>query len=72
MTARTAVPRRRDAAETRNLLLTAARSRFAANGYTATTVREIADDAGVNVSLISRYFSSKEGLFEACLLGAAD
>ena len=30
-------------------------------------MREIADDAGVNVALISRYFESKEGLFEACL-----
>ena len=35
-------------------------------------MREIADQAGVNVALISRYFTSKEGLFEACLVGAAD
>lgn len=59
--------RRRDANTTRQLLLTAARRRFAAQGYAATTVREIADDAGVNAALISRYFESKEGLFEACL-----
>jgi AcrR family transcriptional regulator len=59
--------RRRDAAATRQLLLDAARHRFAGQGYAATTVREIADDAGVNVALISRYFASKEGLFEACL-----
>lgn len=64
--------RRRDAAGTRQLLLDAARRRFAGHGYTATTVREIADDAGVNVSLISRYFTSKEGLFAACLAGAVD
>jgi AcrR family transcriptional regulator len=61
-------PRRRDAAGTRQLLLSAARRRFASKGYAATTVREIADDAGVNVALISRYFESKEGLFEACLV----
>jgi AcrR family transcriptional regulator len=61
--------RRRDAASTRRLLLRAARSRFARNGYAATTVRDIADEAGVNVALISRYFASKEGLFEACLQG---
>jgi AcrR family transcriptional regulator len=61
--------RRRDAASTRGLLLRAARSRFARNGYAATTVRDIADEAGVNVALISRYFASKEGLFEACLRG---
>src|SRR4051794_14153604 len=64
--------RRRDAAGTRQLLLDAARRRFAGNGYTATTVRDIADDAGVNVALINRYFTSKEGLFEACLVGAVD
>ena len=63
--------RRRDAATTRQLLLTAARRRFAAQSYAATTVREIADDAGVNAALISRYFESKEGLFEACLRGVS-
>jgi AcrR family transcriptional regulator len=60
-------PRRRDAAGTRRLLLEAARRRFAADGYAAATVRDIATDAGVNVALINRYFTSKEGLFEACL-----
>ncbi|MFF3564778.1 TetR/AcrR family transcriptional regulator [Streptomyces sp. NPDC002574] len=65
--ARPAPQRRRDAANTRRLLLDAARRRFATQGYAATTVREIADEAGVNVALISRYFESKEGLFEACL-----
>ena len=39
-----ASPRRRDAAETRRLLLGAALHRFATQGYAATTVREIADD----------------------------
>ncbi len=65
-------PRRRDAAATRRLLLDAARRRFAAEGYTAATVRDIATDAGVNVALINRYFTSKEGLFEACLAGVGD
>ena len=64
-------PRRRDAVETRRLLLRAARHRFAVQGYAATTVREIADDAGVNAALISRYFQSKEGLFEECLSGVS-
>ena len=62
------VPRARDADLA---LLTAARRRFARNGYGSTTVREIARDAGVNVALINRYFESKEGLFEACLERAA-
>ncbi|GIF63904.1 TetR family transcriptional regulator [Asanoa ishikariensis] len=65
-------PRRRDAAGTRRLLLEAARRRFARNGYAATTVRDIADEAGVNVALINRYFASKEGLFEACLQGVGN
>jgi AcrR family transcriptional regulator len=65
-------PRRRDAARTRQLLLAAARHRFAHHGYAATTVRDIADDAGVNVALINRYFESKEGLFAACLTAAVD
>jgi AcrR family transcriptional regulator len=64
--------RRRDAAGTKQSLLDAAQVRFARHGYSATTVREIADDAGVNVALINRYFTSKEGLFEACLRGAGD
>jgi AcrR family transcriptional regulator len=59
--------RRRDAAQTRQLLLEAARRRFARDGYAAATVRDIADDVGVNVALINRYFASKEGLFEVCL-----
>ncbi|WP_229072744.1 TetR/AcrR family transcriptional regulator [Actinoplanes sp. DH11] len=65
-------PRRRDAAATRQLLLDAARRRFAEDGYSATSVRDIATDAGVNVALISRYFTSKEGLFRACLRGTVD
>ncbi len=59
--------RPRDADDTRRRLLQAARHRFAHHGYSGTTVRDIAADAGVNVALINRYFTSKEGLFEACL-----
>ncbi|SDQ67934.1 transcriptional regulator, TetR family [Curtobacterium sp. UNCCL20] len=57
----------KDAEATRLLLVQAARRRFAFDGYRATTVRQIAADAGVNVALINRYFVSKEGLFRACL-----
>lgn len=59
--------RSRDATKTRALLLAVARRRFAHDGYTATTSRDIAGEVGVNVALINRYFGSKEGLFEACL-----
>ncbi|WP_335933353.1 TetR/AcrR family transcriptional regulator [Streptomyces sp. PTD5-9] len=67
-----AASRRGGGARTRALLLDSARRRFAHDGYAATTVRDIADDAGVNVALINRYFQSKEGLFEACLKGVID
>jgi len=62
----------RDSANTRQLLLHSARARFARDGYSGTTVRDIATDAGVNVALINRYFTSKEGLFEECLTIAAE
>jgi AcrR family transcriptional regulator len=64
--------RPRNAADTQNRLLDAARRQFARNGYSGTTVRDIAAEAEVNVALISRYFRSKEGLFAACLTGAVD
>lgn len=66
-----AATRHRDANTTRQLLLESARRRFARDGYSSTTVRDIAADAGVNVALINRYFTSKEGLFEECLTLAA-
>ena len=62
----------KDAAATQRALVRAARRRFATDGYRATTVRQIAADAGVNVALINRYFVSKEGLFEACMSRTSD
>jgi AcrR family transcriptional regulator len=62
----------RSAARTRQRLLEVARHRFAVDGYLETTIRAITEEAGVNVALVSRYFGSKEGLFEACLESAAE
>jgi AcrR family transcriptional regulator len=67
-----AANRSRDAAKTRQLLLDSARRRFAHDGYSATTVRDIAADAGVNVALINRYFTNKVGLFKACLMRTSE
>jgi AcrR family transcriptional regulator len=64
-------PRPRDAAATRQALLDAGRTLFASAGYDATTVRGIADRAGVNQALLFRYFGSKEGLFDEAVLGDA-
>ena len=48
-------------------ILEAARARFAERGYERTTLRAIAGDAGVDPSLISHYFGSKEGLLREAL-----
>ncbi len=37
---------------------------FAQNGFSGTSVRDIAQEAGVNVAMISYYFGSKEKLME--------
>ncbi|WP_410672882.1 TetR family transcriptional regulator [Amycolatopsis sp. cmx-4-68] len=59
--------RRRDSAATRRALLDAAAELFAERGFDRTTVRDIAKLAGVNQSLLFRYFGSKEALFEAVI-----
>ena len=56
-------PRRRDAAATKARLLAAARELFLAHGYNATGLREVAAKAGVDVTLVRRYFGSKQRLF---------
>lgn len=57
------VARRRDAAATREAILTSARRAFARAGYDGAGVREIAGGAGVTAMLVNRYFGSKEKLF---------
>ncbi|GAA3240509.1 TetR/AcrR family transcriptional regulator [Pseudonocardia petroleophila] len=59
----TTAPRPRDSAATRAALLAAARALFAERGYDGTTVRGVADRAGVNQALLFRYFGNKEALF---------
>ena len=53
--------------DSRVVLLKAARKLFASRGYKATTVRDIAQEAKLNLSLVSYYFGGKEGLFKACV-----
>jgi AcrR family transcriptional regulator len=57
--------RRPGPSTTRAASLEAARRRFAAAGYDATSLRAIADDAGVDPSVLSHFFGSKAGLFRA-------
>lgn len=57
--------RPRNAEGTRNAILAAARGLFARQGYRPTTVKGIADAAGVSPNLVTRYFGGKDGLFLA-------
>jgi AcrR family transcriptional regulator len=63
----TAPRRARNAAATRQALLTAAQDRFGQKGYERTTTREIGEVAGVDPSLIARYFGSKADLYLAAI-----
>ena len=56
-------PRRSDA--TRAAILDAARHRFAADGFQKATIRAIAAEAGIDPSMVMRYYGSKDGLFGA-------
>jgi AcrR family transcriptional regulator len=58
-------PRARGAETTKQAILTAARERFAADGYERATIRAIASDAQIDPALVMRYFGNKEKLFAA-------
>lgn len=51
----------------RDTLIKVAKHLFAHQGLSGTSIRDIAKKAGLNSSLISYYFDSKEGLYRACL-----
>lgn len=59
--------RRPGGGNTRQLVLDAARARFANSGFTATTIRLVAADANVDASLVMQFFRSKEELFAAAM-----
>lgn len=67
MTPETTEPttRKRDAAQTRQDLLDAARDLFGTKGYDRTSLREIGERAGVDAALIARYFGNKMALYSA-------
>ncbi len=58
---------RTDRPDLRAAILRAARERFAEAGFAGTSLRSIAAQAGVDVSLIPYYFGNKAGLFAATL-----
>ncbi|MBW8685924.1 TetR/AcrR family transcriptional regulator [Chitinophaga rhizophila] len=49
-------------------ILESAEKLFALHGFHATSVRDIAHEAGVNIAMISYYFGSKEKLIESIFL----
>ena len=53
--------------DTRAAILAAARSQFAARGFTGASLRSIAREAGVDASLISHYFGDKSQLLVATM-----
>ncbi|MGC4192401.1 MAG: TetR family transcriptional regulator [Thermomicrobiales bacterium] len=61
----TSPARKRDAAQTRQDLLEAARELFGTKGYDRTSLREIGERAGVDAALIARYFGNKMALYSA-------
>jgi AcrR family transcriptional regulator len=52
---------------TKAAILRAARERLAAQGYDRTTIRAVAADAGIDPSMVMRYFGNKAQLFDAAL-----
>ena len=59
--------RRPGSNQTREVILDAARTRFAEDGYAGSTIRKIAADAGVDSSLVMQFFGSKQELFGAVM-----
>jgi AcrR family transcriptional regulator len=52
---------------TREALLLAAKRLFALRGFDGVSVKELAEAAGVNVSLVSYHFEGKLGLYRTCI-----
>ena len=67
MTATVSEPPQTKGAQTRQSILTAAINRFGREGYRATSVADIARDAGVGGTVPYAYFADKEALFLAAL-----
>jgi AcrR family transcriptional regulator len=59
--------RRPGAPDTRAAILEAARGQFAAAGFSGTTIRAVAAEAGVDAALVHHYFGTKDDLFVAAL-----
>lgn len=54
--------------KTKDLILEEARKQFSEKGYEGTSVRDVCDAVGANVSAIKYHFGGKEGLYRECFL----
>ena len=61
--------KRRSTAQVRSLITTAAYDEFAEHGFDGTSIRAVAERAGVTESTVFRHFSSKPALFETTAVG---
>jgi AcrR family transcriptional regulator len=52
---------------TRAAILRATRRMLSMRGYQATTIRAVAAEAGIDPSMVMRYYGNKEGLFAAAI-----
>ncbi|SBT41575.1 TetR/AcrR family transcriptional regulator [Micromonospora auratinigra] len=59
-------PRRDDQRPTRDLVLDAATALFAARGFDAVALRDVAAAAGVDVATVAHHTGSKGALYDAC------
>lgn len=66
----TAQPSSKD--DSKTLLIKAAKKIFADKGYDGATVKDIADEAGLNISLVSYHFNGKENLYRECLISVGE
>lgn len=65
-------PRNTRIAEKRATILDAARRHFLRDGYAATAIEAVAQDAGVSKMTLYRHFGTKEALFAALVRDLAD
>src|SRR5262249_9687 len=53
--------------ETRAAIVAGGRRGWGGDGYEGATIRAIASDAGIDPSMVMRYYGSKDGLFAAAI-----
>lgn len=61
-----------DSTDSRRQLLLSARAEFAKHGFRGTTVRHIAESAGVTPAMVHYHFRDKRGLYQAMLEETTD